>query len=869
MVQVGDRVTVRGLIGRVKYIGEPKFAPGTWCGVELDKPSGKNDGSVEGIRYFNTNKTGLYGIFSKYEGVKKISDEEEPEELGLNLSSSKSSSCDDIRLKRIIDKLQEKLYKLHNECKSLQLQLASKNSLEDRITELEHSVELATIENETLEEHNELLGHDLLSLKKRHEAVVEELEGFKEELILRRVIEDEELKKDDVDPVTLWKRSKLVEHALVKLQSSLEASRKVNKSLEGEKHEVEAENKKLKSEIFELTNQLDDAKKIITDLTSQLDAEGSYNNIVDMLTEKNIQLTEEIEELKQALETTKDKQTFDEKLERMYKEVEEELSNEVEDLQRAMESHKYALKTLQSENAKLKNLLSHAETIEKDNNSESQAQSLSIEISRLKFQNYQNTFEKEMMEKSLMYRGSVTLKELSAQLEYLGKRVIDDSINEPKGKKCLSQVTLMLLRAVTDILEELQKQNAVHDSLISEFFNQADLESWSKVIKEQRLLKCVDFSKVVSFIHSNEDLDNNATIALKFASRISDPICHILALYKELYPEEINAIQKLYATVIDLEKETLQTSNQLEEKQELSLQVSDESVSNILSNFGNNFLFPILNKTEFNDGSVADELGKLTANLKIFQKSINDFQFFAQPESNACPTNNTSAPVIHNLVLKEGVVQYQDRIKELENLITQKDNHIDELLLKVRVIESKLQKELDHEKIIRTLKEEVNELQKNNASLKSQIQSMNLAIANLNGELKSEQLKRDNLISSKRFNCFYEEREHVSKLDLISEIQDLRGYIERKESIASKTNYNWLHAAVPSKRSYIDIQFQNDLNSIQSLISNYVAFSDILPIQTDASTRKWKPKMNVPQYFVSKLNEEKFAINSMVNEILK
>lgn len=51
---VGDRVIVSSGFGSrpglLKYMGDTGFAPGTWCGVELDEASGKNDGSVDGIR---------------------------------------------------------------------------------------------------------------------------------------------------------------------------------------------------------------------------------------------------------------------------------------------------------------------------------------------------------------------------------------------------------------------------------------------------------------------------------------------------------------------------------------------------------------------------------------------------------------------------------------------------------------------------------------------------------------------------------------------------------------------------------------------------------------------------------------------------
>lgn len=54
-LSVGDRVIVSSGMGSragiLKYIGETKFAPGNWCGVQLDEPTGKNDGTVDGTQY--------------------------------------------------------------------------------------------------------------------------------------------------------------------------------------------------------------------------------------------------------------------------------------------------------------------------------------------------------------------------------------------------------------------------------------------------------------------------------------------------------------------------------------------------------------------------------------------------------------------------------------------------------------------------------------------------------------------------------------------------------------------------------------------------------------------------------------------------
>ncbi|KAH0562008.1 hypothetical protein GP486_003290 [Trichoglossum hirsutum] len=52
--QVGQTVELNdGRIGTIRYLGQPHFAAGDWIGVELESPTGKNDGSVQGERYFD------------------------------------------------------------------------------------------------------------------------------------------------------------------------------------------------------------------------------------------------------------------------------------------------------------------------------------------------------------------------------------------------------------------------------------------------------------------------------------------------------------------------------------------------------------------------------------------------------------------------------------------------------------------------------------------------------------------------------------------------------------------------------------------------------------------------------------------------
>ena len=61
-LKINNKVFVNGQNpGIIKFLGETSFAPGIWSGIELVEKNGKNDGSVNGVRYFTCESN--YGIF--------------------------------------------------------------------------------------------------------------------------------------------------------------------------------------------------------------------------------------------------------------------------------------------------------------------------------------------------------------------------------------------------------------------------------------------------------------------------------------------------------------------------------------------------------------------------------------------------------------------------------------------------------------------------------------------------------------------------------------------------------------------------------------------------------------------------------------
>ena len=64
MLMVGQEVWVDGnKKGRIAYLGSVHFSKGEMAGVHLEEPRGKNNGTVGGILYFQTQPR--HGLFSR------------------------------------------------------------------------------------------------------------------------------------------------------------------------------------------------------------------------------------------------------------------------------------------------------------------------------------------------------------------------------------------------------------------------------------------------------------------------------------------------------------------------------------------------------------------------------------------------------------------------------------------------------------------------------------------------------------------------------------------------------------------------------------------------------------------------------------
>lgn len=56
--------------GTVRFCGSTSFSAGKWIGIELEESAGKNDGTVQGVRYFTCKMS--HGVFVRPSQVKVI-----------------------------------------------------------------------------------------------------------------------------------------------------------------------------------------------------------------------------------------------------------------------------------------------------------------------------------------------------------------------------------------------------------------------------------------------------------------------------------------------------------------------------------------------------------------------------------------------------------------------------------------------------------------------------------------------------------------------------------------------------------------------------------------------------------------------------
>lgn len=327
---IGQEVSVRDKNGIIRFIGPTKFAKGTWIGIELDVPAGKNNGTKDGVEYFKC-KGENYGIFVPPNLVSERGTMKSPEH-----------SHDP---QYVINRLQGKLQDTIKEIKLQKSKIESLNEkiqlLEDTNSSLESSLEQETVNSNYQREENESLLEQLNKLRHSYDVTSKELESAHEEIEINKEIEREinlqietasiEDKNHDIQNL-LFKNKKLE----VVLEDLKRISQKNELEMDQKIKDLEAmlQTGTVSTEKFEsISMKLDQADKTIEGLRNRLESTNDLDAVIDRVTNENELLNTQIEKLSHQLNELMQIQDLDKDLESHHRQVEEDLRKEINLLQ--------------------------------------------------------------------------------------------------------------------------------------------------------------------------------------------------------------------------------------------------------------------------------------------------------------------------------------------------------------------------------------------------------------------------------------------------------------------------------------------------------------------------------------------------------
>ncbi|XP_028143032.1 restin homolog isoform X3 [Diabrotica virgifera virgifera] len=298
--KIGDRVIIKSSqgskVGTVRYMGITEFAAGEWVGVELDDPRGKNDGSVNGKRYFECRPN--FGLFAPITKVSKSPSKIKPGTCQVHGTGLPPSG-----IKRMGSK--ESLMS------SMSTTSAASNARRVRLGLASLSPKKTTPKTSSTPIPTRTALQDVLKEKQQH---IEQLLKEREEADHKLIMVEQEYKKYRDEHGNKLEQDSTVLNALrhenTQLASQLEEEKRKTEDIQFRleetvifKEDLETKDKSNVAKIKELQDQLTSEKQRIEAL------EADTNKLFEA-EENLIKYKEEVETLRQELQSARNKEVI-------------------------------------------------------------------------------------------------------------------------------------------------------------------------------------------------------------------------------------------------------------------------------------------------------------------------------------------------------------------------------------------------------------------------------------------------------------------------------------------------------------------------------------------------------------------------------
>ncbi|XP_077083526.1 dynactin subunit 1a isoform X4 [Siphateles boraxobius] len=429
-VKVGSQVEVigKGQRGSVAYIGATLFASGKWVGVILDEPKGKNDGTVQGKRYFTCEEN--HGIFVRQSQIQLV------DEGGSSATTPETPDSSGPKLLRREVQETPKAVKQTPTAKKPPMRRSTKAGRPSvGGSSLSESV---LVENESSSSTQKALGAPVVPQPSSAPSGPPPATPSKEEESLRAQVRDLEEKLETLRMKRSEDKAKLKEM---------------------EKHKIQLEQlqewrSKMQEQQNELTRQLKEAKK---EAREALEAKDRYMeemadtaDAIEMATLDKEMAEERAESLQQELESLK------EKLEELTMDL-EILKHEIQEKGSDGAASSYQLKQLEEQNGRLKEALVRMRDLSSSEKQEhlklqKQMEKKNSELETLRAQ-------KEKLQEQM--------KEAEATVDEL-KEQVDAALGAEEMVETLTERNLDLeekVRELRETVSDLESINEMNDEL--------------------------------------------------------------------------------------------------------------------------------------------------------------------------------------------------------------------------------------------------------------------------------------------------------------------------------------------------------------------------------------------------------------------
>lgn len=415
-LSIGDRVNVKEEPGTIRFFGTTSFAPGKWVGVELDNPHGKNNGVVQGTRYFDCRKEGNYGVFVR------------PNLLLSTTSKSLLQTRELLDAEKIVIRLQDKLKVARQEIadnkqqiETLRTALNAKSSLFD---DLEIKLEGLVVDQNYLKDRNNSLSKQLELLQEKYNevsadyAILQEESELNKELELAvqlQVSDGGDVTHDDLELLVLRnKKLEITLQSLQKLSSEREAQFK-SEIFTLRKNNTDIS--ELRKSYAIISAKLEEAETTVEQLQEQLESVSALDLVIENLTQKNEVLQAKVTELTKSVTELMELNELNTSLEEYQLKMELELKTQIETLVNDVQSWKDKFSELSLRNEDLQrtigNIKSAPEFVNQDN---SRVEELVLDVKKLTALIKQDKLELKATSEDLRLKNNLISKVIPASI---------------------------------------------------------------------------------------------------------------------------------------------------------------------------------------------------------------------------------------------------------------------------------------------------------------------------------------------------------------------------------------------------------------------------------------------------------------------